>query len=40
MYFSRRLKKFYFYIKISKSLPFKYTRDADNFSKYKESDSD
>ena len=34
------LKIFYFYIKIFKFSPFKYTRDADNFFKYKKSDSD
>ena len=34
------LKNFYSRIKISKSLPLKYARDADNFSKYKKSDSD
>ena len=40
IYSGRRLKKFYSYIKTPKFPPFKPTRDADNLSKYKESDSD
>ena len=33
-------KKFYSRIKTPEFLPFKYARDIDDFSKYKESDSD